>query len=120
MEYLEKLGDHIGKYFKTCIDESPNECLISGLKKCNEYMIANEDQEAEVVYITNPAYNAYTIYRYDKGDLTFTREHYDLDEGCWHDTECLDLYEILDHPRFPEIIAFYGITDEEISAARIE
>lgn len=120
MGSLDGFAEHMEDFFRSSIDESPNECIISGLKKCNEYMIVNEDQEAHVVYITNPAYDAYTMYSYDKDSMTFNREHFDLDEGVWRDSEYLDLYDVLDHPRLSEIMAYYGISLNEINTARDE
>jgi hypothetical protein len=38
------------------IKEAPSYCPITGLEKCDSYII-----DGNVVYVTNPAYTAYTL-----------------------------------------------------------
>lgn len=95
------------------IDDAPDECLITGLNKCESYIIGGN-----VVYLTNPAYDAYTLPDYDRDSLSFLRIKYDMDDDFREENEHLcDLSEILSLENFEKIKEFYKITDEEMLKA---
>lgn len=94
----------------------PDICPITGLHKCESYTF----DEGEV-YLSNPAYDAYTLPEYDRETLSFNRVRIDMDDDFTRWDECVcDLIDLLDREDFEEIKAFYGITDEEIAKCILE
>lgn len=90
---------------KKMIEEAPDVCLITGLKKCESYVIGGN-----VVYLPNPAYDAYTLPTYSVEDKAFYRTRYDMDDDFRVEDEHLcDLEELENHPRLSEIKKFYNI-----------
>jgi len=92
---------------KQIIDEAPEYCPITGLAKCESYTI-----EDNVVYLTNPAYDAYTLPSYDEGAKAFCRTKYDMDDDFSVTEEWLcDLDDLRDRSDFKEIKRFYNIIE---------
>jgi hypothetical protein len=90
---------------KKMIAEAPDECPITGLRKCESYLIDNQ-----VVYLPNPAYDAYTLPQYDPESKSFLRTKYDMDDDNRATDEWLcDLDDLRDREDFEQIKAFYGI-----------
>lgn len=86
-------------------DEAPDYCPITGLSKCNSYLI-----DDNVVYLTNPAYTAYTLPEYDESEQSFYRTKYDLDEDIEVGCEFLcELDDLIDRDDFEYIKEFYNI-----------
>lgn len=91
---------------KEIIDNAPDECPITGLYKCESYVIDNN-----VVYLTNPAYDAYTLPEYDEDSQSFLRIHYDLDDNREENEWLCDLDDLRDREDFEEIKKFYNIIE---------
>lgn len=90
---------------KKMVDEAPDKCPITGLVKCESYTIGDN-----VVYLTNPAYDAYTLPVYDPDSQSFSRTHYDMDDDNREECEWLcDLDNLKGRTDFQEIKRFYGI-----------
>jgi hypothetical protein len=95
------------KDINTMIKNAPDECPITGLRKCESYVI-----DDNVVYLTNPAYDAYTLPTYDEESKEFSRIHYDMDDDNREEVECLcDLDDLRDREDFEEIKKFYNIKE---------
>lgn len=98
------------------INEAPEECLITGLRRCDSYVF-----EEGVVYLTEPAYDAYTLPDFDREDLSFSRVKIDMDADFKRDYEFLcNLSDIVNHENIDEIKKYYGITDDELKKASLE
>jgi hypothetical protein len=96
-----------GVKIKAMIENAPERCPITGMRKCESYIIAGN-----VVYLPKPAYDAYTLPEYNVEDKTFSRIRYDMDDDCREEHEYLcDLDELRDRPDFEEIKKFYGIQE---------
>jgi hypothetical protein len=101
------------KLTKKIIDNAPDQCPITGLEKCTSY-----DFDEGVVYVSQSAYDAYTLPEYDRDDLDFYRVRIDMDDDFMrHNEHLCDLSELLDREDFEEIKNFYAITDIEIARA---
>jgi hypothetical protein len=88
----------------------PDICPITGLHKCESYTF----DEGEV-YLSNPAYDAYTLPTYDREDLSFSRVRIDMDNDfIRYDEHLCDLVDLIDRKDFEQIKEFYAITDDEI------
>lgn len=93
----------------------PNTCPITGLDKCTSYTF----DEGEV-YLSNPAYDAYTLPEYDREDLSFSRVRIDMDNDFIRYYEHLcDLVDLIDREDFEQIKEFYAITDDDIRRCMI-
>lgn len=89
------------------VEKAPDKCPITGLRKCTSYTI-----DENVVYLSEPAYNAYTLPCYDEEEKAFYRTKYDMDDDCRADDEYLcDLEDLKDRNDFDEIKRFYEIVD---------
>lgn len=87
------------------INESPDECPITGCRKCESYIIGDN-----VVYLTEPAYDAYTLPEYNEEEQAFYRTHYDLDDDNREEYEYLcNLDDLKERQDFNNIKEFYGI-----------
>lgn len=96
---------------KKMLDEAPGECLITGLEKCESYLI-----DGNVVYLPRPAYDAYTLPEYDIDEKAFFRKKYDMDNEFVEDCEELCTLEDLileNHPKLAEIKSYYNIPHED-------
>jgi hypothetical protein len=119
--YLQKAEEQIFEEMRQKVAVAPNTCPITGLRKCERYTI-----NGNVVYLTEPAYDAYTLPEYDRESLSFIRIHYDMDDDNREEVEGLcDLDELVEHApaeKLEEIMKIYEITPEEIAEAtkRIE
>lgn len=91
--------------FKKLLDEAPDFCLITGLQKCDSYGFDNQ-----VVYLTKPAYDAYTLPTYNKEEESFYRIRIDMDDDFRREEEYLcDLDDLKNHPNLEKIKTFYEI-----------
>lgn len=89
------------------IKESPEKCPITGLIRCDEYTI-----EGNVLYLSNPALDAYTLPEYDEEAQEFNRYRYDMDDDFRKDYEFLcSLDDLRDRPDFEKIKEFYQIKE---------
>lgn len=87
------------------VKRSPDRCPITGLLKCESYTIGDN-----VVYLTRPAYDAYTLPEYNPEEKTFYRTHYDMDDDNREEIEFLcELDDLRDRPDFQQIKEYYGI-----------
>ncbi|MEK5394098.1 hypothetical protein NSQ59_27740 [Margalitia sp. FSL K6-0131] len=90
---------------KKMIEEAPERCPITGLEKCENYVI-----DENVVYLPYPPYDAYTLPVYDENDKAFYRTKYDMDDDFREEVEYLcDLADLANHPNLIEIKKFYNI-----------
>lgn len=91
---------------KKLLDEAPSKCPITGMVKCDEYMI-----DGNVVYLPYPPYDAYTLPTYDEEEKCFDRIRYDMDDDFREEHEILCYLEDLEegHPKLEEIKRFYNI-----------
>ncbi|AKL96642.1 hypothetical protein CACET_c31980 [Clostridium aceticum] len=90
---------------KKLIEEAPLECPITGLLKCESYII-----DGNVVYLPYPAYDAYTLPIYDAETGEFSRIKYDMDDDNREEHEYLcHIEDLQDRKDFDEIKKFYGI-----------
>ncbi|MBU5331695.1 hypothetical protein KQI61_05755 [Anaerocolumna aminovalerica] len=95
------------------INEVPEECLITGLRRCDSYIF-----DEGIVYLPEPAYDAYTLPEYDRKNKAFYRTKIDMDDDFRREIEHLcDLNELAAHPRLNEILDYYKITEEEYQSA---
>lgn len=100
-------ADIVNNKVKAIIDAAPERCPITGLKKCESYTIGDN-----VVYLPEPAYDAYTLPEYDPDSKAFYRIHYDMDDDFRQETEWLcDLDDLRGRKDFKQIKAFYGIVE---------
>ncbi|QUH20369.1 hypothetical protein [Alkaliphilus sp. B6464] len=96
------------KEVKKLIAEAPDERPINGLRKCTSYLI-----DGNVAYLTNPAYDAYTLPEYDAKTGEFYRIKYDMDDDFRMDDECLcNIDDLIYREDFEEIKRFYNIQDK--------
>lgn len=96
------------------IDAAPDNCPITGLDKCTSYTF-----DEGVVYLSSPAYDAYTLPEYERNDLSFSRIRIDMDNDfIRYDEHLCYLSDLLDREDFDQIKTFYGITDSEIARAQ--
>lgn len=92
---------------KKLIDEVPDFCPITKLRKCEHYVIGDN-----VVYLTNPAYDAYTLPEYNSETKEFFRTHYDMDDDNKEEYEFLcELDDLRNREDIQEIKKFYNIQD---------
>ena len=102
------------KSMQGIINAAPDKCPITGLDKCTSYIF-----DEGVVYLSHPAYDAYTLPEYNRDDLSFSRSRIDMDDDFTRYNEYLcDLVDLLKRKDFDNIRAFYSITDDEISKAK--
>ena len=59
---------------KLMINNAPKECLITGLRRCDSYVF-----DEGVVYLSEPAYDGYTLPEYVSEDKAFYRTKMDDD-----------------------------------------
>lgn len=97
---------------KKALEAAPNECLITGLQKCTDYMI-----DGNVVYLPQPAYDAYTLPIYDADEKVFDYIKYDMDNDFVESEngELCTLEDLIleNHPNLAEIIKFYEIPHDD-------
>lgn len=92
---------------KATIEAAPERCPITGLRRCNSYMF-----EEGPVYLTEPAYDAYTLPEYDPDNKSFSRVKIDMDNDFMRVDEWLcDLDDLRERPDFEDIKRFYGIVE---------
>lgn len=95
---------------KVALAAAPDKCLITGLEKCESYMIAGN-----VVYLPRPAYDAYTLPEYIAKEREFHQIKYDMDNDfveTENGTLCtLDELIAGNHPNLEEIKKFYNIPE---------
>jgi hypothetical protein len=90
---------------KKMIANAPDYCPITGLRKCDAYMISNN-----VVYLPNPAYDAFTLPYYDEDEQSFYHTRYDMDDDFLESKEYIcDLEDLKDSPNFELIKQTYHI-----------
>ncbi|MFD2133317.1 hypothetical protein ACFSKI_19060 [Pseudogracilibacillus auburnensis] len=93
--------------FEKLLDKAPDSCLITGLKKCNSYGFDNQ-----VVYLSEPAYDAYTLPWYVESERCFYRARFDMDDDFRKEYEFVCSLEDLEkhfHPNLKRIKEYYGI-----------
>jgi hypothetical protein len=89
------------------INESPEFCPITGMYRCDKYLIDNK-----VVYLPNPAYDAYTLPTYNIDEKAFYHTRYNMDDDFseWEEHLC-DLENLTEREDFELIKKFYNIKD---------
>lgn len=75
---------------KKLIKEAPEICPILGAVKCKDYYF-----EVGVVYVSNPAYYAFTIPQWEKDSKIFTYVSIDMDDDFSREAIFIDLEELL-------------------------
>lgn len=87
------------------IEEAPEVEPISGFERCDNYII-----DGKVVYLPDPAYDAYTLPTYDEEDQSFSWTKFDMDDDFRREDQILCyLDDLKDREDFEEIKKFYGI-----------
>lgn len=91
---------------KKILENAPPYCLITGMKKCESYLI-----DGNVVYLPTPAYDAYTLPEYDEQEMAFYHTKYDMDNDFISENQHLcELAELENHSNITEIKSFYKIS----------
>ena len=94
-----------GEEMKKIIQSVPEVEPITGLKRCDDYMF-NEGP----VYVTEPAYDAYTVPVYDPDWKEFNWVKIDMDDDFRREDSCIDLEELLANGwTIDELEKIYGI-----------
>ena len=94
-----------GTEMKKIIEEAPKKEPITGFVRCDSYMF-----HEGVVYLPNPAYDAYTLPTYDEEDESFNWTRIDMDDDFRREDEILCyLDDLKEREDFEEIKKFYGI-----------
>lgn len=75
---------------KELIKAAPEVCPILGAIKCKDYYF-----EEGVVYVSNPAYYAFTIPQWEKDSKIFTYVSIDLDDDFRREDIFIDLEDLL-------------------------
>lgn len=89
------------------IESVPKIEPITGLERCDSYMF-----EEGPVYLTNPAYDAYTVPVYDPEWKEFNWTRIDMDDDFTREDETLcSLDDLRERDDFEEIKKFYGVTE---------
>lgn len=105
MKYNEKSDKEAEEKVKEIIEAAPKICPITGLERCDSYII-----DGQAVYVTNPAYDAYTLPEYDAEEEVFYRKKYDMDDDNREYFEFLcDLEDLVERPDYENIKRFYDI-----------
>ncbi|QEH69936.1 hypothetical protein [Cellulosilyticum sp. WCF-2] len=100
---------------KKIIEEAPKVEPITGYVRCNAYMF-----HEGVVYLPNPAYDAYTLPTYDEEDGSFSWTRIDMDDDFRREHEVLCyLDDLRDREDFEEIKKFYGVEYDPVVAQEI-
>lgn len=73
------------------LGEAPDICPLLALKKCESYYF-----DEGIVYVSNPAYYAYTIPEWNEKDKDFTYYKIDMDNDCEVEKCCIELDEVLE------------------------
>lgn len=90
---------------KVLMNEAPEICPILGLSKCESYYF-----DEGVVYLTNPAYDAYTIPEWLEDSKEFIYTKIDMDDDFRRDDVCVELDELLESGwTTEELEELYGI-----------
>ena len=76
---------------KKLIEEAPEICPILGAIKCDSYWF-----EEGVVYVSQPAYYAFTIPEWDERNRIFNYISIDMDDGFTREDTFIDLEDLLD------------------------
>jgi hypothetical protein len=108
----------VSAQFQEMISKLPERCLLTGMDLCKSYSVTDENGCNHALYLMNPAYDGYTPFEYDSENREFTHRRYDLDEAMWKEWESYELNQLIDHPRFDEIVKYYGVSDADIALAR--
>lgn len=102
------------RVLKAMMDEYPEYCPITGMERCDLYCF-----EEGVVYLTEPAYNAYTLPKYDSEWLEFRSIKIDMDDDYIRkDIIIAELWQLLDRYDFEEIKEFYEIPQDDIDKVK--
>lgn len=89
------------------IESVPKIEPITGLERCDRYMFKEGP-----VYLTNPAYDAYTVPVYDPEWKEFSWTRIDMDDDFRRENETLcELDDLRDRPDFEEIKRIYGVVE---------
>lgn len=89
------------------IKDAPDRCLITGFYKCEYYTIGDN-----VVYLPNPAYDAFTLPEYIPEEKAFYWTRYDMDDDFREEHEFLCcLNDLEERANFEDIKKFYNITE---------
>lgn len=97
----------------------PEKCLITGYRKCESYYFGEG-----IVYLPEPAYDAYTLPEYVRQWKEFCSVKIDMDDEFSREyiTLC-NLIDVVEWKRFSEISEikeFYEIPEEDIEWAKKE
>jgi len=96
-----------GSEIKKVIESVPKIEPITGLERCDSYMF-----EEGPVYLTNPAYDAYTVPVYDPEWTEFLWTRIDMDDDFRKEEETLcELDDLRDREDFEEIKKLYGVIE---------
>lgn len=94
----------------------PDECLITGCRKCESYYF-----DEGIVFLPEPAYDAYTLPSYNSEEKCFECWKIDMDDEFRRDyTVLCDLSHVLEWSNFKKIKEFYEIPDEDVEWAKKE
>lgn len=97
-----------GEEMKKIIESVPEIEPITGLARCDTYMF-NEGP----VYLTNPAYDAYTVPVYDPEWQEFNWVKIDMDDDFRREDETLcTLDDLREREDFEYIKEVYGVVEE--------
>lgn len=73
------------------VKEAPNKCPILGWEKCDLYYFSEG-----VVYLSNPAFYAFTIPEWDEEDRSFSYYRIDMDNDFSIEEFTIELDEIIE------------------------
>ena len=76
---------------KILLDEAPDKCPLLGLDKCTEYYF-----DEGIVYVTSPAYDAYTIPEWIENSSEFIYTKIDMDDDFRREDFYIDLDSLLE------------------------
>lgn len=101
---LDKMSN---EEMKAVIQAAPEVEPITGFRRCDSYMF-NEGP----VYLTEPAYDAYTVPVYDPEWKEFNWTRIDMDDDFRRENETLcSLDDLKERDDFEKIKQFYGVTE---------
>jgi hypothetical protein len=102
---FRNLDDIKEKEIEQLIKEAPDICPILGFCKCDSYYF-----DEGIVYLSNPAYNAYSIPEWNKDERTFDFVDIDMDDEFRRTDVSIELDELLEEGwTIEELEKLYGI-----------
>ena len=99
------LHDKSKEEIEKLMHEAPEICPLLGFYKCASYYF-----DEGIVYLSNPAYNAYTIPEWFEDSKEFIYTKIDMDDDFRREDSCIDLEELLENGwTIDELEKLYGI-----------